>query len=92
MSRQAIADPEELERFASELKRFNQELSVSTSRLHASFRRVGETWRDQEYRKYANEFEETVRVLSRFMETTDKQIPFLQHKARLLREYLRHGR
>ncbi|MDN5273105.1 hypothetical protein QTO31_14115 [Chloroflexus sp. MS-CIW-1] len=43
---QAIANPEDLRRFAAELKQFNNQLRESTSRLQAQFVRLGDTWRD----------------------------------------------
>lgn len=88
MSPQAVASPEELERFARDLKQFSGQLKDSTSRLQTQFVRLGDTWRDQEQAKFAQEFEQTMRVLHQFMRTADQQIPFLQRKAQRLREYL----
>ncbi len=88
MSPKAIADPEDIERFARELKRFNAQLQSSTSRLQSQFKRLGGTWRDQEHRKFASEFEQTMRVLHQFNRTSERHIPFLLKKARRLREYL----
>ncbi len=88
MSPQAIASPEELERFARDLKQFNMLLKESTTRLHAQFRQLGDTWRDQEHQKYGQEFEQTMRVLHQFMRASEEQIPFLLRKAQRLREYL----
>lgn len=88
MPSQAIADPEDLERFAHELKQFNGQLRDSMARLQGQFARLGETWRDQEHRKFAQEFEQTMRVLHQFMRSADQQIPFLLRKAQRLREYL----
>jgi len=88
MSQQAIASPEELERFARELKQFNAQLRDSMGRLHGQFNGLGETWRDQEHQKFAQEFQQTVRVLHQFMRSADQQVPFLQKKAQRLRDYL----
>lgn len=88
MSPKAIADPDDLERFARDLKQFNTQLRESTTRLHAQFASLGETWRDQEHQKFAKEFEQTVRVIQHFLQVSDQHIPFLQRKARRLREYL----
>ena len=85
---QAIASPEELERFARDLKQFNSQLKDNMGRLNAQFRQLGDTWRDQEHQKYGQEFEQTMRVLSQFMRSSDEQIPFLLRKASRLREYL----
>jgi len=88
MSPQAIASPEELERFAHDLKQFNAQLRDSTSRLQGQFSRLGDTWRDQEHQKFAQEFEQTMRVMHRFMQVSDQHIPFLLRKAQRVRDYL----
>jgi uncharacterized protein YukE len=88
MSPQAIANPEELERFARELKQFNTQMADSMSRLNGQFANLGETWRDQEHQKFAQEFEQTMRVLHHFMRTADQHIPFLMRKAQRIRDYL----
>ena len=88
MSPQAIASPEDLEHFAGELKQFNSQLQDSMSRLQGQFRRLGDTWRDQEHQKFAQEFEQTMRVLHQFRRSSDQQIPFLHRKAQRLRAYL----
>jgi len=49
---------------------------------------LGETWRDQEHQKFAQEFEQTVRVLEQFIRTSEQHSPFLLKKAQRLREYL----
>ncbi len=86
---QAIADPEDLRRFSAELKQFNSQLRESTGRLQSQFVRLGDTWRDQEHQKFAQEFQQTMRVLAQFMRTADEHIPFLLSKAKWLEEYLR---
>lgn len=85
---QAIASPEDLEKFAQELKQFNNQLTQSMSRLNAQFQRVGDTWRDQEHQRYAQEFEQTMRILQQFSRSSEQQIPFLLKKAQRLRDYL----
>ncbi|HEY3231311.1 MAG TPA: WXG100 family type VII secretion target [Roseiflexaceae bacterium] len=88
MSPQAVANPEDLERFARELKQFSGGLAEAMSRLQGQFANLGETWRDQEHQKFAQEFEQTMRVLHQFTRSADQQIPFLLRKAQRLREYL----
>jgi uncharacterized protein YukE len=88
MSPQAIASPDDLERFARELKQFNTQLGEALARLNGQFGRLGETWRDQEHQKFAREYEQTVRVLQQFSKSADEQIPFLLRKAQRLRDYL----
>ena len=88
---QAIANPEELERFARDLKQFNSQLADSLSRLNGQFSNLGETWRDQEHQKFAQEFVQTTRVLQHFMGSAEQHIPFLLKKASILRQYLNRG-
>ncbi len=89
MSQQAIVNPDELERFARELKQYNDYLRESTKRLHGRFRQLGDTWRDQEHRKFATEFERTRRQVDLFLKASDPYVPFLQRKAARVRDYLR---
>lgn len=88
MSPQAVASPEDIERFAHELKQFNSQLADGMARLQGQFANLGETWRDQEHQKFAQEFEQTVRVLQHFRRSSDQQIPFLLRKAAAIRNYL----
>lgn len=84
----AIVDPNELKRFAEELKRFNSDLQNSMSSLNARFSALGDTWQDHEQAKFAQEFQETMKVLRRFMEASSHQAPFLLRKAQRIEEYL----
>lgn len=85
---QAIVDPEELRRFAQNLKRFTTELHNQMTVLHGQLVGLGTSWRDQENQKFAEEFEQTLVVLKRFLETTNQHIPFLMRKAQRVEEYL----
>ncbi len=84
----AIVDPNELRRFAEELKRFNGDLQNSLSSLQARFAALADTWQDQEHAKFAQEFQETMKTLRRFMESSAHQGPFLLRKAQRIEEYL----
>jgi uncharacterized protein YukE len=85
---QAIVDPIELRRFALALKQFNGELRDRLAALHGQMIGLGDTWRDQEHEKFAQEFEQTVHVLGAFIENADQHIPFLLRKAERIEEYL----
>ena len=84
----AAADPEELRRFASELKRFNGDLKGEIAGLHQRFVKLGDTWKDQEHVKFAETFEQMVHALAKFAEAADAHVPFLLRKAQRLQEYL----
>ena len=50
---QAIMNPEEVRRFAQELKRFNTEMVQRAASLQSRFTSLGETWQDAEHEKFA---------------------------------------
>ena len=64
----AHVDPTELRRFARDLSRFNTELQSLVTGLRSRLRELDKTWQDQEQRKFAEEFEHTMKALARFME------------------------
>jgi len=85
---QAIMDPEEVRRFAKELKSFNDDVQVRASSLQARFSALGATWQDQEHERFAEEFTTTMKTLKKFMEIAEKHTPFLLRKAQRIEEYL----
>jgi uncharacterized protein YukE len=85
---QAIMDPEEVRRFAKELKRFNDDTQNKASSLQARFAALGATWQDQEHEKFAEEFLTTMKVIRRFMDISEKHTPYLLRKAQRIEEYL----
>lgn len=84
----AVVDPEELRRFAQELKRFNDQVSQQTTVLQGRMHGLAQTWRDQEQAKFAEEFDNTMRVLNRFVQASSHHIPFLLRKAEHIENYL----
>jgi uncharacterized protein YukE len=84
----AVVDPSELRKFAQDLKRFNDDLQNRMKVLHGRLSALGQTWRDQEQTKFTQEFEETMRVLVRFTESSNQHIPFLLRKAERVEDYL----
>ncbi len=85
---QAVMDPEQVRRFADELKRFNSDLQDKIAALHARFAALGDTWQDQEHAKFAEEFKQTMKTLKRFVEISNQQTPYLLRKAQRIEEYL----
>ena len=85
---QAIVDPGELRRFAQNLKRFNSDLQNSMTALHGQLGGLGASWRDREHDKFVEEFEQTMLVIGRFVDSTNQHIPFLMRKAERIEEYL----
>ena len=85
---QAIIDPEEVRRFAKELKRFNDDVQAKAGSLQARFAALGSSWQDQEAEKFAEEFITTMKVLKKFVEIAEKHTPYLLRKAQRIEEYL----
>ena len=85
---QAVMDPGEVRRFAEELKRFNLEVQNRMALLQARFAALGDTWQDQEHTKFSEEFRDTMKVLKKFIETSNQHTPFLLRKAQRIEEYL----
>lgn len=85
---QAIVDPSELRRFAQMLRRFNEDLNEKTSSVAVQLSHLGQTWRDQEQLRFAEEFAGNMKSLGRFVESNEQFIPYLLRKAQLIEEYL----
>lgn len=85
---QAIVDPGELRRFAQSLKRFNDDLQQQLTVLHGQLAGLGQSWRDREHDKFVEEFEQTMMVVARFVDSANQHIPFLMRKAERIEEYL----
>ncbi len=85
---QAIANPEEIRRFAARLKQFNNDLLNQLTVIHGQVAGLGQTWRDREHDKFVEEFDATLTVVKRFVDVTNQHIPFLLRKAERLEEYL----
>ncbi len=81
-------DPEQVRRFADELKRFNTELQDKMAALQARFSALSDTWQDQEHAKFADEFKATMKALKKFVEISNQQTPYLLRKAQRIEEYL----
>jgi uncharacterized protein YukE len=85
---QAIVDPAQLRQFAQTLKQFNEGLLEQSTALANQLATVSNTWRDQENKKFCEQFEQHMRLLARFVESNDDHIPYLLRKAERIEEYL----
>jgi uncharacterized protein YukE len=85
---QAIVDPAELRRFAQTLKRFNSDLQDRTTALSVELSHLSATWRDQENKKFCEEFQQHLKYLARFNDSIEQHIPYLLRKAESIEEYL----
>jgi WXG100 family type VII secretion target len=85
---QAIVDPEELRRFALSLKKFSGDVQERINSLNGQMASLERTWRDQEQKKFAEEFQQQIQALARFMELVDHHVPYLLRKSEIIEEYL----
>ena len=85
---QAIVDPEELRRFAQNLKKFSNDTQDRVTLLGTQLVDLGKTWRDQENKKFAEEFEQHMQVITRLIELINRHVPYLMRKAQIIEEYL----
>lgn len=85
---QAIANPEDLRQFAQRLKQFNDMITEQGGLLAAQLDALSTTWRDQENKRFAEEFHQHLHMLSQFLEANQRHVPYLLRKADRLDEYL----
>ena len=84
----AIVDPDDLHRFAVELRRFSGQVQEQIASINRQFAKLGETWQDQEHKKFAGEFQHMIMVLTKFVSSSEEQAPVLLRKAESIRRYL----
>lgn len=85
---QAIVDPAELRRFAHQLNNFAADLEERLATLASQLHSLNATWRDQEHEKFADEFEQQLKLIARLLESSNQYAPFLLRKAERIEEYL----
>ena len=86
---QAVVDPEELRQFAQSLKKFANHLRERVAAVGNQLASLNASWRDQEQRKFADQFDGDMKALLRFTETVDQYVPYLLRKAQHIDDYLR---
>ncbi len=85
---QAIADPEELERFAQSLHKFIDSLNDAVSTLNGAFAVLGDTWQDEKRAQFEEDYSVLVQQLHQFNSNAVDQVPYLTALAARLRDYL----
>ena len=86
----AVVNPDHLNQFASNLRKFTVTLQEQTLSLHRQFTSLGDSWRDQEQLKFAEEFAHMLAALEHFSASAEEQVPLLQRKAAAIEQYLRN--
>ena len=81
-------DPDELRQFARKLKKFNIDLRDRLASLNGDMSALASTWRDQEHKRFTEQFDEHIKMIGRFLEVSDQHVPYLARKADQIDEYL----
>lgn len=85
---QVYVDPDRLEEFANKLVAFSQELNVIYQVLDGKLKALGSTWRDQEYEKFVNNFNESRKTLRDLLSEIEAVHPKIRQDVATIREYL----
>ncbi len=85
---QATGDPDQIRQFAAQLSQFTEELRQRGGSLAAQMNQLEQSWRDEQQRKFSQEFQEQLRQLQRLVKATDQHVPYLLRKAEQLDQYL----
>lgn len=85
---QAVGDPDQIRQFAAQLAQFTEELRQRGSSLAAQMNQLEQTWRDEQQRKFSQDFQDQLRQLQRLIQATDQHVPYLMRKAEQLDLYL----
>ncbi|TWU54585.1 hypothetical protein Poly51_33040 [Rubripirellula tenax] len=85
---QAVVDPDQLRQFASQLHRFSEEMKQRSTGLASQMNQLEQTWRDEQQRKFSDEFTSQMRQMARLIQTTEEHVPYLMRKAEQIDAYL----
>lgn len=83
-----IRDVDELKKFQDALKRHNTELSDLKKRMDAGCRTLGESWRDQEYQRFLEEWKQGMRAMDQFLQRSDEFVRHVKAKEQRARDFL----
>ncbi|HBV65450.1 MAG TPA: hypothetical protein DEF45_20795 [Rhodopirellula sp.] len=85
---QAIADPEQLRQFAAHLNRFTEEIKNLSNNLSGHMNQLEQTWRDEQQRKFADDFNSQMQQMGRLIKASEQHVPYLLRKAEQIDAYL----
>lgn len=87
MSPRVDADSEELRKFAAQLREFNNQLEQITYRIEGQVHQLGDTWRDDQYGKFTEEWYSTFRAINKYLDAAPDYVRHILIKASKLEEY-----
>jgi len=86
----AIANPEEIRRFAHGLLQNINRLRTLRADVTARFNVLHDHWQDEKYAKFQQIFAHAMSHLDAFLQQAEAYVQYLHRKAEKLEEYLRH--
>jgi len=86
---QVYVDPHKLRAFSKELREFASVVDEQMSGLRSHLGRLGESWRDQEFEGFVNQFASAQHYLKKFVEETTRTAPLLDRDAGKIEEFFR---
>lgn len=87
----AIVQPDELTSFASFLESQCEDIKSQKIRTATAFSSLGNDWRDANYHQFDKTFQEALKALDSFFQTSDEFASFLRKKAQKANDYLSRG-
>lgn len=84
---QVFTDPEELEAFADRLSMARQVIQQERVRIASMLKRLGSSWRDEEYRKFEAAFTAVQKVLDEFTKEVERVVPHLHQDAQDIKQF-----
>lgn len=87
MAGRIVIDTKEVLKFVSQLKVFNDLLEQQTKILDAQFKRLGESWKDAEYKNFSVEFEKSMKANKKILEMSNGYGTYLLKKIKPLEQY-----
>ncbi len=85
---QVIVNPTEIKQFISELKRLKVELENNQRQTVDRLKRLGESWKDAEHKKFEEKFTGFLGTMRPFISNIDEYCAFLERKANAAENYL----
>ena len=79
--RDVFTDPEKIRGFTHALRGYMSTTNDSISKIQMQLGRLGDTWQDQEYRRFVDEFRSTQALLSELNRVLESVIPRLAEDA-----------
>lgn len=83
-----FADPQRLVALAEELRMFTNSLRAELMKMDDGLRKLGGTWRDDEYKKFKRLFDRLGQDLKTLDQEISRREPELRQDAQLLRDFL----